>query len=173
MNGTLEIEWASKQSGYDRAIALQLENVGSRLSRLMDAYLDETIDRSLFEEKKLALLKERKALEEQRSQMALGEQTVTPSISGFLELVYSLRLSYEIGTVLEKRDLLKIATSNLTAQEKNVAVELRSPFRDVAKLVSVPTGAPVRRRPRTKMKEMFELVVQHFTTQAESRQPND
>ena len=146
MNETLEAEWGNKKNGYERAIALQIENVNSRLSRLMDAYLDEVVDRSLFEEKKLRLLMERKELLERREQVAKGEQPVIRDISEFLERVDSLPLSYEIANVSEKREILKTVTSNLTAERKNVVVELRSPFREVANLILVPTGAPGRNR---------------------------
>lgn len=61
MNAALEVEWASKQGGYEHAIGLQIENANSRISRLMDAYLDGAVDRHLFEEKKVGLLIERKA----------------------------------------------------------------------------------------------------------------
>ncbi len=139
----------------------------------IDAYLDEAVDRSLFEEKKLSLLMERKVLDERRGQIAHGQQAITWSISEFLEQVDTLPLTYEIGSMIEKRDILKTVTSNLHADRKNVVVGLRSPFQEVATLVAVPTGAPVRHGPRAKMKKVFELIVEHFTTQAKKRQRDD
>jgi site-specific DNA recombinase len=163
MNAKLEIEWDSKQSGYDRAIALQIDSANSRVSRLMDAYLDGAIDRSLFEEKKVGLLMERKALEERRQEVIGGGHRIVLDISEFLERVDTLSLSYEMATVQERRDILKIVTSNLTADGKNVVVELRSPFQEVGKLNLVPTGAPLRRKPRTRAKMIFKLLVNYFT----------
>lgn len=91
-------------------------------------------------------------------------------ISEFLERVDTLPLSYEMATVQEKRDILKTVTSNLTAEGKNVAVKLRSPFQEVANLDLVPTGAPVRGEPRTRTKKVFDLLVSYFTAQAKERQ---
>jgi DNA invertase Pin-like site-specific DNA recombinase len=173
MNATLEVEWASKQSGYEHAIGLQIENVNSRISRLMDAYLDGAVDRHLFEEKKVSLLMERKELEERRQEIAGGGQRIMLDISEFLERVDVLPLSYEMATVQEKRDILKIVTSNLTAEGKNVAVKLRSPFQEVANLNLVPTGAPVRGKPRTRAEKVFKLLVNYFTAQNEERQRRD
>ena len=173
MNAALEHEWGEKQSGYDRAIAMQLENIDSRMSRLMDAYLDEAIDRPLFEEKKLGLLMERKALEERRSEIANGGQVAIRNIREFLEHVESLPLSYGLGNALEKRDILKIATSNLTANQKNVVVELRSPFREVAELNFDSTGAPVRGKPRTRAKKIFKLLVNYCTAKEKKRQQRE
>jgi DNA invertase Pin-like site-specific DNA recombinase len=170
MNAALELEWITRHAGYERAMALQIDNVDSRLSRLMDAYLDGAVDRSLFEEKKLTLLMERKALEERRGELSNGPQEITRNISEFLELVDTLPLTYQIGTTLEKRDILRIVTSNFQADRKNVVVKLRSPFQEVAMLAAVPTGAPVRHRPRTRVKKIFDLLVTHFSAQHEAQQ---
>ncbi len=170
MNAALKTEWTSKQSWYEHAIGLQLENLNSRISRLMDAYLDSAVDRHLFEEKKVGLLMERKALEERRQEIAGGGQRIMLDISEFLERVDTLPLSYEMATVQEKRDILKTVTSNLTAEGKNVAVKLRSPFQEIAILKLVPTGAPVRGTPRTRAKKIFKLLVNYFTAQNEQRQ---
>lgn len=165
MNAALECDWTSKQTGYERAIALQIENVNSRLSRLMDAYLDAAVDRVLFEEKKLGLLMERKALEEQRDGIANGGQMVVRKVSEFLEHVDMLPLSYEKGNVIEKREILKTVTSNLTVSQKNVVVKLRSPFQELVNLDCVSSGGLARHRPRTFAKKAFDLLVGHFTAQ--------
>ena len=170
MNASLEEEWADRQSEYDRSIALQIENVNSRLSRLMDAYLDGGFDRALFEEKKLSLLMERKALQERRGEIGDGGRQVVRNIDQYLEHVKSLPLSYEIANPFEKREMIKIATSNLVATGKNVVVELRPLFQAVANLNLVPTGAPLRSRPRTRAKKVFDLLVNHFTLLVEKHQ---
>jgi hypothetical protein len=116
----------------------------------------------MFEQKKFELLKERKELDARLDQTALKIGSTVENISEFLELVDSLPLSYKIATPLEKRDLLKTITSNLGANGKNVAVELRSPFRELAELTSCPTGAPVRGKPRTHTKKLFEAPCRSF-----------
>ncbi len=170
MNTTLEAEWTQKKTRYEQAVALQVENTNARLSRLMDAFLDGAFDRTLFEEKKLHLLFQRKELQERQLALAGGDQPIVQQVTEFLELVDMLPLSYRMATNNEKREILKTVTSNLTAEGKNVAIELKSPFREVANLSLVPTGAPVRGKPRTRAKKIFNLLVNYFTAQDEERQ---
>lgn len=170
LNAGLEKEWNDNKSGYEQALALQVDNINARLSGLIDAFLDGIFDRALFEQKKLQLLMERKELEERRVALAAGPQAISQRVSEFLELVETLPLSYGMATVTEKREILKTITSNLTAEGKNVVVELKSPFQEVANLNLVPTGAPVRGKPRTRTKKIFKLLVNYFTAQNEERQ---
>ncbi len=143
-----------------RGVSLQLDAIGGRLTKLMDVYLDGAVDRQLFEEKKLALLMERKGLEEQRDRIASGEQTFLERLLQYLGLLESLRLSYEKGNPMEKRRLVKAVTSDIHGDRKNLVVELKSPFREVAELAFVPTGGPVRGTPRT-AEAVFDLLVTH------------
>jgi site-specific DNA recombinase len=147
-----------------RALRLQSDNLSNRLSRLTDAYLDDAIDRSLFEEKKMALLLDRKAVEEQQNQVGLNADEIRAEMLKFLELAKTLPLSYEMGNPQEKRDFVKSVTSNLSADGKNVVVELRSPFRQVEKLTSVSFGGPLRDIPRTRVAKIFNLIRRHFDT---------
>jgi len=80
-----------------------------------------------------------------------------------LEQAKSAPLSFETGNRDEKREIVEIITSNVSAQRKNVAVTLRSPFREVANLTTVSIGGLVRDRPRTFSKDVFDLLVKHCT----------
>jgi hypothetical protein len=81
-----------------------------------------------------------------------------------------LPLSYESGNTGEKRDFVKPITSNLIADRKNVVVELRSPFREVAELALVTSSGPSRYRPRTALVQIFNMLVGHFMERVEERQ---
>jgi site-specific DNA recombinase len=144
-----------------QAVELQSKAVNSRLSRLMDVYLEGGIERSLFEEKKLALLVEQRMFEERRSQIATGQDFVQQDLMKYLELLEILSLSYETAIPSEKRDLIKSVTSNLFADRKYVVVELRSPFLEMANLASVPTGGLDRDRPRTFVANVFKVLQKH------------
>jgi len=170
LNATLEGEWAREKAGFEQALALQTEAINSRLASLMDAYLDGVFDRTLFEEKKRGLLMQRQELEERKA--ALKGDALPPAqrVAEYLELVDALPLSYGLATLLEKRELLKTLTSNLSAEGKNVVVELKSPFREIAELDLVPTGAPVRGIPRTRAMKIFKLLINYFTAQNEEIQ---
>jgi hypothetical protein len=55
---------------HGRALDLRLEACRARLSRLIDAYTDGMIEKTLFTEKKLALLMEQKSLEGARDNLS-------------------------------------------------------------------------------------------------------
>jgi hypothetical protein len=137
----------------------------------MDAYLDDTFDSPLLKEKQLALLMERRQLEDERSKYMAGENSVAENILEYLELLKSAPLTYETGNREQKRQLVKTFTSNLSASGKKVAVELRSPFREIAEVAVVASGAPVRNDPRTFPKRVLEVLLCHFTT-IDERQPS-
>ena len=158
---------ANRREEALRSIKLQIENLNGRISRLIDAHLDETIERPLFEEKKLALLLERKALDEGRARIAEGQDPFGEELLEFLELLKNLPLSYEMAEPQEKREILKTITSNFRVDRKNVVVELRSPFQEIANLSFVSFGGPVRRRPRNFTKKIFGLLVTHCTWAAQ------
>lgn len=147
-----------------KALDLTLSNITARLSKLTDAYLDGTVDKELFEEKKHALLMERRGLHEEREQ--LGTPASSDLIFKYLELLTSLQESYENGNASEKRSLVKTITSNFSAAGKELAVELKSPFREIAYLNSVQSGPPSRSRPRTDFVwQIFRQLVAHCETQ--------
>jgi hypothetical protein len=101
-----------------KSIQLQLDAVNSRLTRLMDAYLDDTFDSALLKEKQLALLMERRALEDEQRRNEAGENSVAETILEYLELLKTLPLTYETGNREQKRQLVKTFTSNVSASGK-------------------------------------------------------
>ena len=131
------------------AATLRLGQLKDRLNRLTDAFLDGTIDRSLFEQRKVALLNDQKSGEENMANLRDPSRQPTDRLSEFLELADRAWLSYEMGLPEEKRDLLKIVTSNRALDGKYVVIELSLPFLEVAKRLDVSSGGPKRAIPRT------------------------
>jgi hypothetical protein len=161
MAQAMKTDWAEQWQAEIRAANVQWDNVNARAARLMDMYLDNAIDRSLFEEKKFFLLMERKALEERRAQIEAGEQSAAQDMLKYLELAETLPLSYEIRNTDEKREVLKSITSNLAVDGKNVVVELRSPFREIDKLTGsdwcISSGQTSNPRDADLRKPMFDI----------------
>jgi len=153
-----------------RTVNLRMEIVSGRLARLTDVYLDGAVDRQVFEEKKVALLMERKGLEEERDRIARGEQALVDRLLEYLGLLEILPLSYKIANPMEKRKLIKTVTSDLCGDGKNLGIKLKSPFQEVANLTSVRFGGPLRGRPRTKVQRIFNLLVKHCKAHAEECQ---
>lgn len=85
-----------------RALTLQIDKIASRSTRLMDVYLDGSIDRQAFEEKRLGLLTDRKELEDERDRVAQGNLSFIDGVSQYLELMKMAPLCYEMANPVEK-----------------------------------------------------------------------
>lgn len=142
-------DWTKQYDSQLVALELTLKAIDNRLDRLTDAYLDEAIERELFDHKKASLLLEKKRLEERLSNLKNNPGSIVQVLEDFLELAGSAYLRHEMALPEEKRDLLKDLTSNCIVDGKNVSMELKLPFNDVAGRMKYSNGAPFRDRPRT------------------------
>lgn len=142
-------EWGSERERAVKALSLRQAQLHDRLNRLTDAFLDATIEKPLFEERKTALLMERKSLEEQMAELRQSGQAGPDRLAEFLELAGSADLLYKMGLADEKRDLVKIVTSNRRVAGKTPEFTLAPGFLDVAKRCENSNGAPYRDIPRT------------------------
>lgn len=145
----LKTSWASRQEEMSKSLNLQINQHKDRFNRLTDAFLDGSIDRSTFEQRKTTLLMDIKGLEENMANLHDRSRTEPDRLSEFLELAGSAWLSYQMGITEEKRDLLKIATSNRGLAGKNVVIEASLPFYEVANRFNLSNGGPERDIPRT------------------------
>lgn len=154
----LERNSENEQEKLLRSFELSLAQIEDRLNRLTDAYLDSVLDRETFEQRKKALLLEKKDLEERREEFQKNGSAVPDRVREFLELAESAWLGYKLGEPEEKRDLLEKLTSNRFVSPKNLMVELKKPFDLIANRQKVADGAPRRATDRT----ISTLVAQLF-----------
>lgn len=145
-----------------QAFALQLEGCRQRLSKLTDALIDGVIERELFVEKKNALI-----LEEHRLQGEIDslEQAATETFDRtrkILELANRAYTSYKTANEEEKREMVKIITSNLTAEGKSVLIKLNYPFELIVNRRKKSDGGAHRDAPRT-LKRLFEELSGYFS----------
>ena len=143
-------DWSKRRDEQREARVLRLGQIRDRLGRLTDAYLDGVIEKSLFEERKTALLMEQRDLEENLVADNSGRPSVPDRLSEFLELAGSAYSLYKKALPEERRDLLKTITSNRVVQGKSVDVVLAQPFRLVAERQENSYGGAYRDRPRTR-----------------------
>jgi site-specific DNA recombinase len=127
---------------------LQLAAIQARHDRLVDAFLEGTLDKETFEPRKKRLLMEQRELEEKLSQDVDAER-IAIRLREILELASRALLSHEMGTDDEKRELLEILTSNRSADRENVAVELSFPFRLLVKSDEMQLGGRSRSSARS------------------------
>jgi len=164
MAGDFRANWETERERAIQALQFQINQVNDRVNRLTDAYIDRLIAKELFEERRTALLKEERVIEEKLALIRGDTSLIPDQLSEFLELVSALSANYETRMPEEKRILLKRITSNRAVDRKNVVIELQKPFREIANRRNVLHGAPCRRLHRTRLVNVFSSLVSYFTT---------
>ncbi len=145
----LKREWIEAKDRQLAALTMKLKQVGDRLTRLTDAFLDQTIDKSLFEDRKQGLLFERRSIEEHLGAMKNNPDGVPARLQKFLELAGRMYSLYQEAIPEKKRTLVKIATSNLTLDQSALDFPYASPFRHIAERNAASDGGPSKGLART------------------------
>ncbi|MDA8088371.1 MAG: recombinase family protein [Nitrospiraceae bacterium] len=158
----LRENWEEAFTEQKKALKLNLVQIQEKLDRLTDAYIDRLIERDVFEARKTSLLVEKKSMENKLSEIDRNPKAFLEKLSEFLELAGSLYTSYKLGIPEEKRDLLKIVTSNRNTDGKNVQFELNLPFRETANRNNISNSAPYRATPRTYLDVLFDKLCAYF-----------
>lgn len=176
--------WGKTQHGLEESYRLQKHKIVIKMDRLTDAYIENTIDKDIFEEKKEKLLVEQLCLNQKVSHLADQKDIIYKKAEIFLELLKSLSKSYLNGIFEEKRKIIKIITSNLTVQGKKLIITMKLPFQDIANRCSVSSCGHVRNSSRictaeianpetstvvpvdneefrARMKDLFELILKY------------
>ena len=130
--------------------ALQLAKIEDRLDCLSDKLIDRIIDDETYQAKKQKLLMERKTIEDQKAKSSNNEE-ILYNMRNFLEQVKNLCFTFTLAENPEKREIVKITTSNRTVTERSVYLEPQKWLLAVDDIVTVLCGAPPRptsRRPQ-------------------------
>lgn len=122
--GMLTEKWETARQTWQ----IQLGQVETRLSRLIDAYVDGSLEKDLFESRKAGLLMEQRELREKLSEEKEEAAVYTERVREVVELAQSAWLSYKMQNAGGKRELVQLATSNRIVSGKNVVVEPSYPF---------------------------------------------
>jgi DNA invertase Pin-like site-specific DNA recombinase len=154
---TLLREWIAdrrEHSGAERqeqkrSVSLQLDALRSRMNRLTDLLLDESIEKLVFEEKQKALIWDEAQLRQTLASLEAGYDTALEEIERTVELAKDASLLYKQANPERKRELLRSLLSNFTVSGKNVDVELTIPFRVIANREKTSYGSPYRGTCRT------------------------
>jgi len=125
-------------------VKLRQDHCKTRLDRLTDAYVDNVIDKDTYLGRKESLLKEMASIREESVNLDDQENNFTQKLSEKLELLKSLYFWHNIASNEKKRELVKKFTSNRWAVGKNVLIELKSPFKELAEYMKSTNGAPHR-----------------------------
>jgi hypothetical protein len=140
----LRKNWDRQRESSIATISLAISQTQDRLNRLTDAYLDNLLDKESFETRKIALLSERRQLEDKLNNWKDKKDSVLSELEEILELAKSAYSTYKMGFPDEKRELVQAVTSNFLADQKNIVVVLNSPFTEVVNRPKLLCGSPTR-----------------------------
>src|SRR5215813_901351 len=157
----LKENWNKEQEDQTNALRLRLAQIQDRSERLTDAYIDRLIEKELFDQRNTVLLMERKELEEKLANAKENGKSILDRIAEMVELAGSAYFQYKTAPPEEKRDLLKILTSNREVNGKNVELRLAIPFCDIANRPKISNSAPYRDVGRT-FDGLLQRLLEHF-----------
>jgi len=159
----LRADWDKKEESLVQSLHLRLGQLNERLGRLTDAYIDRVIEKDIFEERKSALLMNRREVEERMTELDQQGRTIPDLVAQFLELAGSAYTLYKSSLPEEKRDLLKTITSNRQVEGKSTEFMLALPFAELANRPENTNGRPLRDIPRT-FGPIFQSIYAWFQT---------
>lgn len=144
-----------------RQLLLNQDQVKDRLSKLADAYVDGVFDKETYLEKKNALIFEEQSLKEKLANFSERSAETIKQFELFLELANSAYLSYKGAKPEDRRELVKITTSNFLAERKSVLVKLKIPFQELALRPAFTSGSPYRETTRT-LRRLYQNLSKYF-----------
>lgn len=138
----LKATWASRQEEETKNLNLKQSQIKDRLNRLTDAYLDQALDKTMFEERKKSLLLEQKAIEEKQMNVTRQKSSSPEKLEIFLELAGNVWLSHQLATPTDAREILKIFTSNRQAEGQKIDLKPSPAFEEIANRPKIDCCAP-------------------------------
>lgn len=142
-------QYATEFSKNLDALEIRLAQLKDRLNTLTDAYLDNTIDREMFEQRKTSLLMERRELEDQIQETRNGSPGAAQQIDKLLELTKGAYSQYVSGLPQERREVVLETFSNRTLCHKTLEISYALPFTELAMCLKNTSGGPSRANART------------------------
>jgi DNA invertase Pin-like site-specific DNA recombinase len=160
---SLKCQWIEEKARQVSALTVAGQHVAQRLSRLTDAYLDQAVERDLFEARKKELLFERRSLDDQKAFLEHDPEGVPAKLQKFLELAGAAHSLFRMANPAKKRRLLKITSSNLTLDQKTLCFSYAPPFQAIAARSTDHDGRPSKGWART-----LDALIASLTQQSEA-----
>ena len=141
--------WATEADKAKELLRCRLGDLGARLERATDAYLDGVLEREAFEERKERLLMERRELEEKLAELEADAYSGLTKLERYLGLAKSAYSQYLERSPEEKRELVETLTSDRRVYGKRLEIALKTPFDLIARRWESTSGGPQQDIPRT------------------------
>jgi hypothetical protein len=141
--------WTSKREEEMKSLNLRNDQIKDRLNRLTDAYIDQALDKTMFEERKKSLLLDQKTVEENLTNLNRDNSQQQDRLEIFLELAGNAWLSHQIALPEERREMVNISTSNRQIDGKKLYLKPSLAFQSIADRYQTESCCPKRDVPRT------------------------
>ena len=150
----LKANWKSQELEQKAGLQLRIGQIRERLNRLTDALLDGTIDRTTYSDRKNALVIEQKQVEDSMATLSETMRTLPDRACEMFELASTAWDISKMGNPDEKRELLKIISSNLKAEGKTLYMTMASPYSELSKQCDNAYG-----RQERDMLRIWEIII--------------
>ncbi|MHB8217074.1 MAG: recombinase family protein [Candidatus Sulfotelmatobacter sp.] len=138
----LKANWFEEKEKQVGNLNVRLVQVSERLNRLTDVFLDGTVEKEVYEERKATLLLEKRAIEDQLNDLKTGKTSIPAEVQKFIELAGEAYSLYQTSITEKKRRLLKIVTSSCSADGETLEFAYAIPFNQIASREKSIDGGP-------------------------------
>jgi DNA invertase Pin-like site-specific DNA recombinase len=145
-----------------KALRLQLDKIKNRQSRVADLFIDGHLDKEVYQTKKNELVMQAREIKDKLEQLDKGEDKTLGKIEKVLELANNAYLSYKLASSYDRRDLVKIITSNFVVKGKSVYLKPKYPFKLMLEREGVSDGSPCRDVPRI-LRLLVRKLYEHYS----------
>jgi hypothetical protein len=115
----------------------------------------------MFEERRAALIHERRTLEDTKRDWEENRWSVPEAISRCVELAKAANSLYQFASIEKRRSLLKMLVSNCTIRQRTLNFVWQMPFREIADREKSDDGRPSKEMGRTE--QLIGKLVRMFT----------
>ncbi len=112
----------------------QFDDIDTRLERLMDLYLNQSITQPAYDKKRLQLEAERQSIAHQLVDYSKDDSEFRDSFVALLRVVSKAAELFKSSKVEQKRKIISLVLSNLWLDGQEVRYELHKPFDKIVKL---------------------------------------
>lgn len=166
----LQEEAAAGSARITGQIELQLTKCNELLVRLTDALLDGRVSKDVFDERRLASLRDRQGLMD-RLAVTRSEQAPAQTVLNYFELPVIKQTGCGIPLPSEMRQIAESICSNFIVDGKKPAITLKSPYREIANWRETTNCGPYGGTLRTLLDALIEVAeCQLVTPENSSRQ---
>jgi site-specific DNA recombinase len=122
-----ESQGATSRTNMLNSLSLRLSQIGARLTRLTDLFIDGAFDQEAYESRRTDLLNERLALEGEHAKLSNSADS-TARVEKFIEHALSLRILPQLADATKIRQTAIKAISNIALRQNNVEIQWSKAF---------------------------------------------